>query len=93
MTEQEVLPVGRHNDKEFQDRIKMSFRHNLEKQFRNGLAQGMYAACRVVYDRLIDETKTPEERIAAIIAFCEPVVQNRDAKNRDKPEENIKGGD
>ena len=74
------MPMGKHNDKEFQDKIKMSFRNNLEKQFRNGLAQGMYAACKVVYDRASDETKPIEERLEAVINFCGPIAKSKASK-------------
>ena len=66
--------MGKHNDKAFQDQIKMTFRNNLEKQFRNGLAQGTYAACKVVYDRATDAEKNAEERLETIIQFCQPII-------------------
>ena len=78
--------MAKHNDKEFQDRIKaqerikMTLRENLEKQFRNGITQGMYAACKVISDKASDETKTYEERINDIITFCKPALKDRDAK-------------
>ena len=69
--------MAKHNDKEFQEKIKMTFRNNLDKQFRNGLAQGAYAVCKVVLDRANDEGKTIEERLQIIRAFCEPIVNMR----------------
>ena len=67
--------MGKHNDKAFQDKMKTTFRDNLERQFRNGLAQGMYAACKVVYDRATEEGKTAEDKLKSIIAFCEPITR------------------
>jgi len=78
--------MAKHNDREFQERIKaqerikMTLRENLEKQFRNGITQGMYAACKVISDKASDETKAYEERINDIIAFCQPALKGRDAK-------------
>ena len=75
--------MGKHNDKAFQDKIKMTFRNNLEKQFRNGLAQGTYAACKVIYDRATNEEKSAEERLATIIQFCRPVINVANGKAAD----------
>ena len=77
--------MAKHNDKEFQERIKaqerikMALRENLEKQFRNGVTQGMYAACKVISDKASDEAKTHEERINDIITFCEPALKSHDS--------------
>jgi len=73
--------VGKHNDKEFQDKIKMTFRHNLEKQFRNGLSQGMYASCKVIHDRITDESKSIEDRINSVVEFCQQIINGRDDKH------------
>lgn len=87
--------MAKHNDKEFQDRIKaqerikMALRENLEKQFRNGITQGMYAACKVIFDKASDESRSHEERIKDIVTFCEPALKNRNAK----PETQKKAGD
>ena len=67
--------MGKHNDKEFQDKIKMTFRHNLEKQFRNGLAQGMYASCKVIHDKAVNSEKTADEKLAEIISFCRQITK------------------
>lgn len=83
--------MAKHNDKEFQDRIKaqekvkMALRNNLEKQFRNGIAQGVYAVCKAIFDKASDESKTFEERINSIIAFCEPTLKSRDAVSDSQP--------
>lgn len=65
----------KHDDKAFQERLKMTFRMRLEEQFRNGIAQGMYAACKVINDRANAEDKTPEERLQNIIEFCQPALR------------------
>jgi len=62
--------MGKHNDKEFHDKLQMSFRYRLEEQFKRGLLQGSYAITKVVYDRATDENKTVDERLENIIAFC-----------------------
>ena len=77
--------MGKHNDKAFQEKIKMTFRNNLEKQFRNGLAQGMFAACKVMYDRITDESKSAEEKINAVLEFCGPIARSKDAKEPAAP--------
>ena len=83
--------MAKHNDKEFQDRIKaqekikMTLRNNLEKQFRNGITQGLCATCKVIYDKATDEGRTFEERVNAIIAFCETALKSRDSAPDDQP--------
>jgi len=72
--------LAKHNDKEFQDKLKMSFRLRLEEQFKSGLAQGMYAALKIVYDKTKDETKTPEERLESIRQFCIPSLTVKNSK-------------
>lgn len=72
--------MSKHNDKAFKDKIQMSFRMNLEKQFRNGLTQGMYAACKVISEKATDESKSAEERIQDIVKFCNTAIVAKDAK-------------
>ncbi len=67
--------MAKHNDKAFQDGLRMSFRQKLEEQLKHGLAQGMYAACKVMLDKASNEEKTPEERIEDIKAFCDTIVK------------------
>ena len=76
--------MGKHNDKEFQDKIKMTFRHNLEKQFRNGLAQGMYAACKVIHDKATKAEKSADEKLSEIINFCKQITKMDDEKDAAK---------
>ena len=76
--------MAKHNDKEFQEKLKLGIRANLERQFKNGLQQGMYAACKIVYDFATDETKTAEERLQEIIKTCEPSIKAAAEKSAGK---------
>lgn len=76
--------MARHNDKEFQEKLKLGIRANIERQFRNGVAQGMYAACKIIYDQATDDTKTAEERLQEIIKTCEPSIKAAAEKSADK---------
>ena len=76
----------KHNDKAFQERLQMSFRMRLEEQFRNGIAQGMYAACKVINDRANAEGKTPEEKLQNIIDFCQTGLRVKAATKKKVPE-------
>lgn len=62
--------MGKHNDLKFQTELQQTFRDKLQGQLKNGLARGMYAACKVINEKATNEEKTPEERIAEIIEFC-----------------------
>lgn len=79
--------MGKHNDKAFQDALRYTFGSGLERQHRNGLAQGTYAACKVVYDKAVDESKTYEERINSIKKFCETFLNNKIGKAVENQEE------
>ena len=62
---------------------------HLEAQLKTGIMQGTYAACRVVYDKATDATKTPEENLESIIQFCKPIIDS--VENNDKSEPEAKG--
>ena len=78
--------MGKHNDKAFKDRMKMemAFREHLERQLRSGVAQGVYAACKVIHDRLTDEGKALEDRVESALAFCKPVIDQKGEKSTNK---------
>ena len=73
--------MGKHNDKEFHDKLQASFRQGLEKQFRNGLAQGLYAGCKVIADKAVNEEMSPEERLSDILAFCKQITDKQTPDN------------
>lgn len=62
--------MAKHDDKKFNETIKAKFRDGFKEQFRNGLAQGCYAVCKVVLDKAGDESKPAEERLKDIVSFC-----------------------
>lgn len=72
--------MAKHNDKEFQDKLKMSFRLKLEEQLKTGIAQGVYATCKVINDKAQDTDISSEERLANIIEFCKPVLIGKQKK-------------
>ena len=76
--------MSKHNDNEFQENLKLTFKNGFEKQFRNGLAQGMYATCKVVYDKLSDDGKSVEDRLNDVMAFCTPILETRKQNAQDE---------
>ena len=78
--------LAKHNDKEFQEKLKAKFREGYENEFKRGLAKGAYAVCKVVYDRATDETKTPDERLNIIKEFCATLAKGKEPGDTDKPD-------
>lgn len=83
--------MGKHNDKQFTEGFKNMLRGGFKEQYQNGLRQGTYAACKVIHDKAVDDSMTPEERLQKIIEFCEvfaSLKQNKgdDAKEGDEDE-------
>lgn len=60
------------------EKIEVALRQQLERQLKYGLSQGMYAACKVIYDKAMNQEATAEDRIKDIIAFCEPLLCTKD---------------
>lgn len=60
---------------------------NLELAQRSGMAAGMYATGKVVYDKLTDESKPIEERLSETIEFCKICIKIN------KKDEKQDGGD
>ena len=58
--------MAKHNDQVF----KRVVTGGLQKQHTAGVAQGAYAMCKVVLDKATDESKTVEQRLDDVIAFC-----------------------
>ena len=50
--------------------LKAVIQSELEKQHSAGIAQGAYAVCQVVLSQAKDDSKSAEERLQNIIAFC-----------------------
>lgn len=72
--------MGKQNSKEAMNRIEATFRDNLDQQYRRGLSHGTYATCKFVYDRATHDTESAEDRLAAIVQFCQPVVDAAERK-------------
>ena len=66
------------NNNTFQDELDRVFRGHLETQLKNGLAQGMFAACKNIDDIAADGKKSADDRLRDIRAFCRPVLSNRE---------------
>lgn len=58
--------MAKHNDQVFRRVVT----GGLQKQHTAGVAQGAYAMCKVVLDKATDESKTVEQRLDDVIAFC-----------------------
>ena len=68
--------MGNHNDNAVHN-IVTTYKKNIENQFRNGLAQGMYASCKVILDKARDERMSVDDRITDIANFCETITKKR----------------
>jgi len=58
-------PPQRHNDA----LLTTTVRKELERQHAAGLKSGVYAVCKVVYDKAHAPDKTVEERLQDIVSF------------------------
>lgn len=68
--------MSKHNDQVF----KRVVTDGLQKQHTAGIAQGAYAMCRVVLDKATDESKTVEQRLEDVIAFCKTCTKLADGQ-------------
>lgn len=57
--------------------LREAFNEGFEAARRTGLLQGAVAISKVVLDKANDTSKTPEERLADIIKFCEVSLHNK----------------
>ena len=69
--------MGKHNDQVFRKVVT----GGLRKQHSAGIAQGAYAMCKVVLDKATDESKTIEQRLNDVIAFCSVCTNIADKPN------------
>ena len=58
-------------NKSQEEKLRKEFEHGFKTQFKNGMAQGVYAVSKVIFDRASDESMSPEERISEIKRFCQ----------------------
>ncbi len=68
--------MSKHNDQVF----KRVVTGGLQRQHTAGVAQGAYAMCKVILDKATDETKTAEQRLEDVIAFCRICTKLADGK-------------
>lgn len=54
-----------------EEKLRKEFEHGFKTQFKNGMAQGVYAVSKVIFDRASDESVPCEERIQEIKRFCQ----------------------
>lgn len=66
------------NNDVLNDELDRVFRNHLEAQLKNGLAQGMYAACKLINDKAADPSRSAEDRLRDISEFCRPVLESRE---------------
>lgn len=72
--------MAKHNDREFPEELKRAIREQLKQQFQLGLAEGAYAIGSAVMNIAKEENKSADEKVRAIISFCEPVAKSVEAK-------------
>lgn len=60
-----------------ENKLKEEFNKGFETVRRTGLLQGATAISKVVLDKANDTSKTPEERLADIIQFCEVSLHSK----------------
>ncbi len=58
-------------------KLREAFNEGFEATRRTGLLQGAVAISKVVLDKANNTSKTPEERLADIIKFCEVSLGNK----------------
>ena len=68
--------MSKHDDKLFRETFKRGF----EQQFRRGMLQGATAICGVVFEIANDTTKTADERVEKIKAFCSVALNAKSEK-------------
>lgn len=57
--------------------LREAFNEGFKKAHTSGLLQGTKAISKVVLDKATDTRKTPDERLADIIKFCEVSLKDR----------------
>lgn len=62
------------------DNLRNELQDALKKQYVRGLTDGTKAIAGVVFEKAKDQTKTAEERIDDIIAFCTPSLGLKENK-------------
>lgn len=53
----------------------------LQNVQRSSLAAGAIAMCKVIRDKATDESKTIEERLADVVAFCETSLNKKESED------------
>jgi len=64
------------NNNEFPDELKEAIRIQLRRQLVAGIGEGAYAMCSSINRIAKDDSKSVEDRIQEIIAFCAPMIQS-----------------
>lgn len=62
------------------DNLRIEFQTKLKEQYIRGLSAGAKAIAGVVLQRATAQNSTAEEKLASIIAFCEPSLHIEDPK-------------
>lgn len=73
-------------NKKQEEKLRQEFKEGFQRQFRNGLSQGVYAISKVIYDKATNNSVSAEERIAEIVSFCELSIK-ANGRNAEKPAE------
>lgn len=67
-------------NKENEKTLEKAFKNGFQKSFNNGMLQAGSAICKVIYDKATNAKKSPEERLADIVKFCEVSLGNKNQK-------------
>ena len=57
------------------DNLRIELQEKLKEQYLRGLTVGSKAIAGVVYQKATEQDLPAEEKLAAIIAFCEPSLK------------------
>lgn len=61
--------------------LEAKFRECLENVRMSSLAAGAVAMCKVIRDKATDESKSVEERLADVVAFCETSLNKKESED------------
>ncbi|MBR4023510.1 MAG: hypothetical protein IKI94_13130 [Ruminococcus sp.] len=67
-------------NKQDEKMLKKTFEEGFQKSFNDGMLQAGRAICKVIHDKATNTKKSPEERIADIVKFCEVSLGNKKQK-------------
>ena len=69
-----------------EQKLREEFKKGFQEQFRNGMAQGVFAISKVIHEKATNASMSADERLADIIAFCEISIKANKQRNNGSAE-------